>query len=202
MKKSLILLSAIAMFGLVACGGNPEGSKSTGDNSGNVTPTSSETKSSEAPVEVPSIYEHQFVYLSPGKAYDSETKTEGEENTLVEQVFSNGKHGGPNYMVAINLLKEDNKCEIARYTMYYSGICVGKAAFSVEGATWAKNTDGTEEMFWFAKGTFAIPEQQDKTEDDSTDTNGMSLTYSAVKTTHLFNGKPCKNRNGLKMRTR
>lgn len=56
----------------------------------------------------------------------------------------------------------------------------------------AKNTDGTEEMFWFTKGTFAIPEQQDKTEDDSTDTNGMSLTYSAVKTTHLFNEKPCK----------
>lgn len=48
------------------------------------------------------------------------------------------------------------------------------------------NTDGTKELFWFLKGTFAIPEQADKTEDDSTDTNGMSLTFSAVKTTHLF----------------
>lgn len=48
------------------------------------------------------------------------------------------------------------------------------------------NTDGTGELFWFAKGTFAIPEQADKTKDDTTDTNGMTLTYSAVKTTHLF----------------
>lgn len=60
----------------------------------------------------------------------------------------------------------------------------------------SQNTDGTSELFWFAKGTFAIPEQSDKTEDDSTDTNGMTLTYSAIKTQHLFtvNGetKPCK----------
>ncbi|MGN0180136.1 MAG: major tail protein [Monoglobaceae bacterium] len=50
----------------------------------------------------------------------------------------------------------------------------------------ADNVDGTKELFWFMKGTFAIPEQADKTEDDSTDTNGMTLTYSAVKTQHLF----------------
>lgn len=50
----------------------------------------------------------------------------------------------------------------------------------------ADNTDGTKEYFWFMKGTFAIPEQADKTKDDSTDTNGMSLTYSAVQTQHLF----------------
>lgn len=50
----------------------------------------------------------------------------------------------------------------------------------------AKNTDGTVELFWFMKGTFTIPEQADKTEDDSTDSNGMTLTYSAVKTQHLF----------------
>lgn len=56
----------------------------------------------------------------------------------------------------------------------------------------ANNVDGTSEMFWFAKGTFAIPEQNDKTEDDSTDTNGMSLSFSAVKTQHLFSGKPLK----------
>lgn len=57
----------------------------------------------------------------------------------------------------------------------------------------AKRTDGTYEYFWFMKGTFAAPEESDKTEDDSTDTNGMTLTYSAIKTTHKFkNGKPCK----------
>lgn len=55
----------------------------------------------------------------------------------------------------------------------------------------AENLDGTSELFWFLKGTFAIPEQTDKTKDDSTDTNGMSLTFSAVQTQHLFtvNGK-------------
>lgn len=50
----------------------------------------------------------------------------------------------------------------------------------------SENIDGTSELFWFAKGTFTIPEQTDKTKDDSTDTNGMTLTYSAVKTEHLF----------------
>lgn len=56
--------------------------------------------------------------------------------------------------------------------------------FAVGGET--KNTDGTKELFWFMKGTFAIPEQTDKTEDDSTDTNGMTLTFSAIRTKHQF----------------
>ena len=59
-----------------------------------------------------------------------------------------------------------------------------------------ENTDGTKEYFWFMKGTFAAPEQNDKTKDDSTDTNGMELVYSAIQTKHLFtvNGekKPMK----------
>lgn len=66
--------------------------------------------------------------------------------------------------------------------------------FALGGET--KNTDGTKELFWFLKGTFAIPEQTDKTEDDSTDTNGMTLAFSAIQTKHLFdvNGeqKPMK----------
>lgn len=66
--------------------------------------------------------------------------------------------------------------------------------FAVGGKT--KNTDGTEELFWFMKGTFAIPEQTDKTEDDTTDTNGTTLTFSAIQTKHLFSvggeNKPMK----------
>lgn len=50
----------------------------------------------------------------------------------------------------------------------------------------AENTDGTTEWFWFLKGTFSIPEQNDKTKDDTTDTNGMQLTFSAVQTKHVF----------------
>jgi len=53
----------------------------------------------------------------------------------------------------------------------------------------AENTDGTTELFWFLKGTFAIPEQADKTKDDTTDTNGMTLTFSAVQTKHVFSLK-------------
>ena len=63
--------------------------------------------------------------------------------------------------------------------------------FAVGGES--KNKDGTKELFWFMKGTFAAPEQTDKTEDDSTDTNGTSLTYSAIKTTHEFSGKRVKH---------
>lgn len=49
-----------------------------------------------------------------------------------------------------------------------------------------ENTDGTKELFWFMKGSFAAPDQTDKTKDDSTDTNGMELTYNAIQTQHLF----------------
>ena len=50
----------------------------------------------------------------------------------------------------------------------------------------AENHDGTVELFWFMKGSFLIPEQADKTKDDTTDTNGMTLTFSAIQTQHLF----------------
>lgn len=58
----------------------------------------------------------------------------------------------------------------------------------------SENLDGTSELFWFMKGTFSIPEQNDKTKDDSTDTNGMTLTFSAVSTQHIFElkNKVCK----------
>ena len=61
--------------------------------------------------------------------------------------------------------------------------------FAIGGET--ENLDGTSELFWFLKGTFNIPEQADKTKDDTTDTNGMQLTFSAVQTKHRFtvNGK-------------
>lgn len=52
------------------------------------------------------------------------------------------------------------------------------------------NVDGTKELFWFNKGSFAIPDTNAKTEDDSTDANGNELTFTAIKTQHKFeNGK-------------
>lgn len=66
--------------------------------------------------------------------------------------------------------------------------------FALGGET--DNTDGTKEMFWFLKGTFTTPDQTDKTKDDTTDTNGLELTFSAIKTQHLFDvdseSKPVK----------
>lgn len=50
----------------------------------------------------------------------------------------------------------------------------------------AEGLDGTSELFWFLKGTFTAPEESDKTKDDSTDANGMELTYNAIQTTHVF----------------
>lgn len=59
----------------------------------------------------------------------------------------------------------------------------------------AEGLDGSSELFWFAKGTFAAPELSDKTIDDSTDANGMDLTFTAIKTTHIFEEteKPMKH---------
>lgn len=66
--------------------------------------------------------------------------------------------------------------------------------FALGGET--ENTDGTKEYFWFLKGNFAAPEQTDKTKDDTTDTNGMTLVFTAIQTTHFFavggNEKPMK----------
>lgn len=50
----------------------------------------------------------------------------------------------------------------------------------------AEGVDGSSEFFWFLKGTFTAPEESDKTKDDSTDANGMTLTFNAIQTTHIF----------------
>lgn len=53
--------------------------------------------------------------------------------------------------------------------------------------------DGTECLFWFLKGTFSIPEETGRTIDDTTDADGTTLEYSAVKTIFQFDGKDgCK----------
>lgn len=56
--------------------------------------------------------------------------------------------------------------------------------FAVGGET--DNVDGTKEYFWFLKGSFDIPDQTDKTKDNTTNTNGMTLKYSAIQTIHQF----------------
>lgn len=57
-----------------------------------------------------------------------------------------------------------------------------------------KKTDGTEVYVWRYKGTFAIPEETNATENDGTDANGRELTYTGITTTHVF----AKNKAGAK----
>ena len=49
-------------------------------------------------------------------------------------------------------------------------------------------TDGTSEYFWFNKCSFNGAEETGKTADDTTDSAGMTLPFTAYKTTHKFNG--------------
>lgn len=49
-----------------------------------------------------------------------------------------------------------------------------------------KATDGTYRYVWRYKGTFAIPADAHKTEDNGTDANGTTLTYTGIYTTHKF----------------
>ncbi len=57
-----------------------------------------------------------------------------------------------------------------------------------------KNIDGTYEYFWFMKGSFALPDDEAKTEGEDTDATGTELTYTAIQTNHKFakTGKVCK----------
>ena len=49
-----------------------------------------------------------------------------------------------------------------------------------------KTTDGTEIYVWRQKGTFNIPGQTNQTENDGTDANGQTLTYTGVATVHKY----------------
>lgn len=54
-------------------------------------------------------------------------------------------------------------------------------------------TDGTSEYFWFNKCSFNGAEETGKTADDTTDSAGMTLPFTAYKTTYKFkNGKSSK----------
>lgn len=49
-----------------------------------------------------------------------------------------------------------------------------------------KKTDGSEVYVWRLKGTFAIPASTHATEDSGTTSNGQTLVYTGISTTHPF----------------
>lgn len=57
-----------------------------------------------------------------------------------------------------------------------------------------KKTDGSERYVWRLKGTFGYPDSEHNTEDDGTDSNGTTLVYTGINTTHKFakTGKTAK----------
>lgn len=57
--------------------------------------------------------------------------------------------------------------------------------FAISGER--KYTDGTSEYFWFNKCSFGGAEETGKTEDDTTDSAGMTLPFTAYKTQFKFN---------------
>lgn len=56
-------------------------------------------------------------------------------------------------------------------------------------------TDGEDRLVWRLKGTFAIPDDDIKTKDKSADSNGQTLKYTGISTTHKFTktGKSAKS---------
>lgn len=57
-----------------------------------------------------------------------------------------------------------------------------------------QKTDGTEVLVWRLKGSFTVPQQTSQTQDDGTDANGQTLTFTGISTAHKFNatGRPAK----------
>lgn len=50
-----------------------------------------------------------------------------------------------------------------------------------------KDTDGFYRFVWRLKGTFGTPEETAQTENNTTDTNNTSLTFTGINTIHKFN---------------
>lgn len=48
------------------------------------------------------------------------------------------------------------------------------------------DTDGHKRYVWRYKGTFSIPDENAKTQDDTADTTNTELTYTGIYTIHVF----------------
>ena len=130
MKKLSFALLPLALFAMVSCGGTPASTGNPTTSAGTTTAGDATTVEATTTEEITqTVFEKQYTFFSYGST------AEGEELDNLYDTFEKGKHKGPNYMLYINLLKDGNKVEAGRKTMYYTGILANKTAFSTVG-TW------------------------------------------------------------------
>lgn len=53
-------------------------------------------------------------------------------------------------------------------------------------------TDGTSDYFWFLKCSYGRAEEAAQTKDNTTESSGMTLPFTAYQTKYKFTGKPMK----------
>lgn len=80
-----------------------------------------------------------------------------------------GKITGQTYDAATGALVEETR-EVKYFAIGYK----------------TKKTNGDEMYVWRYKGTFAIPDQTNTTENDTTDANGQEIVFTGISTTHKF----------------
>lgn len=130
-------------------------------------------------------------YLIPAGEMSRQVSTDKTPKYFDDVVFyTSGKEGETEISITGASLRQDKIAQLlAKHIDSATGAMIDSGDYEEKyyalGGT-TENVDGTEEKFWFAKGTFSLPNRSDKTKDDSIDTNGDELTYTAVRTTHKF----------------
>ena len=64
-----------------------------------------------------------------------------------------------------------------------------------------QTTDGVDMFVWRLKGTFNIPDEDNKTKNDSTDANGQELTFTGISTVHKFTNIGNKSAKAITVNT-
>lgn len=84
--------------------------------------------------------------------------------------------------------------DAARGALYGGGRDIRYFAIGYKAKKLSSDAAGNGDVYvWRLKGVFAIPDETHNTINDGTDSNGTSLTYTGVYTTHKFTNKPDAN---------